>query len=185
MGPPLGGVTKRRSAKYLELRLSVNSEDEFIDLIKHPEIFPHPRFRKDDVALLLTYLRSLENKPLKQPASHKVGAQLISPHSSSQIVGEASQKLAGSPEGHRLFVQNSCISCHSVGGTGGSVAPSLDGIGARRTREYIRDHISNPAAHIQAQTHGKRKSGMADPGLFPEEVDNLTEFVRSLPADAK
>ncbi len=41
-----------------------------------------------------------------------------------------------------------CIGCHVVGGSGGAVGPPFDGMGARLTRDRIREGILNPAATI-------------------------------------
>jgi mono/diheme cytochrome c family protein len=182
MGPPLGGVTKRRSNEYLKLRLGAGEEEKFIALIGHPELFPHPRFDKEAVSSLVAYLRSLEAQTITAPASHKLTKTVSQkPPANPVQTSEDAPGARSNPEGRRLFTQMGCLSCHSVGKTGGSVAPSLDGIGRRRTREYVEAHISNPDAHFQKEFSGKRKSKMGSTGLFPEEVRSITEFVLSLP----
>lgn len=45
-----------------------------------------------------------------------------------------------------LLQQHACLGCHVVGGEGGPIGPSLDGIGERRTHEEIRRAILDPQA---------------------------------------
>ena len=61
--------------------------------------------------------------------------------------------LAGgnADEGRKVFferVEASCNRCHKVKGEGGEVGPILDGLGARKDREYILRSIVNPNAEI-------------------------------------
>lgn len=43
-------------------------------------------------------------------------------------------------------VSQVCISCHIIGGKGGQIGPSLDGVGKRRDRDYLTRWLQNPAA---------------------------------------
>ena len=47
-------------------------------------------------------------------------------------------------EGSEIYIESGCASCHSINGTGGEVAPALNGVGARRTKEWIDQHFLNP-----------------------------------------
>jgi len=57
-----------------------------------------------------------------------------------------------------------CVACHSVGGTGGTVGPALDGVGSRLTAEQLDRWLANPPAV---------KPGTAMPNL------NLPDATRS------
>ena len=47
----------------------------------------------------------------------------------------------------RPFVFNQmCVACHTMGGQGGLVGPTLDGVGKRLTTEYIAAWLRDPAA---------------------------------------
>ena len=49
--------------------------------------------------------------------------------------------------GHKVFFEKQealCLKCHQIGGKGGEVGPSLSGIGARQTREFILESIVLP-----------------------------------------
>lgn len=179
MGPPLGGVSQRRSAKYLTARLGENKEAEFVELVKHPELFPHPRFKPRDVSVLLAYLQTLGKVTSKPIDRHAVSKTVTDDAPAVALVGPG-LSAASSREGRRLFSEMGCLACHSVNGAGGSLAPSLNGVGSRRQRRYIEAHISDPAGHFKSK---KRTSKMTDPGLFPAEVRNITDFLLSLPPD--
>lgn len=53
--------------------------------------------------------------------------------------------------GYQYFNNNSagqCVRCHTVGGQGGTVGPSLDNIGNILTREQILESLINPSARL-------------------------------------
>ncbi len=174
MGPPLGAVTKRRTDNYLRLRLGKSNEAQFVKLIKHDELFPHPRFASQDVSALIAYLHTLSATTPAAPMTHATPAS-VKP---DDVAGGA---VNPSPEGRRLIVEMGCLSCHSISQQGGSLAPKLDGVGQRRSREYIESHIFNPDAHFKRISQGKQPTKMVNPGLFPQEVKSITEYLMSLP----
>lgn len=55
---------------------------------------------------------------------------------------KAAQPSADSKKGEALFQKNRCATCHTIGGKGGCLAPPLDGIGARRSTEFIKARIT-------------------------------------------
>jgi len=46
-----------------------------------------------------------------------------------------------------LIEQNKCRDCHTLKGKGGSAAPNLTNVGARRDRTYIYQQIKAPKTH--------------------------------------
>ncbi|MFI5335533.1 MAG: c-type cytochrome [Opitutales bacterium] len=76
-------------------------------------------------------------------------------------------------EGRRLFLQKGCFSCHSVGGQGGKIGPSLDDVALRRQPDWIMRHFRDP----QAVTPG---SVMPKFGFTEIQIRALTEFVLHL-----
>jgi mono/diheme cytochrome c family protein len=94
-------------------------------------------------------------------------------------------EAAARREGRRLFLESSCMSCHSVGGKGGTSAPALDGVGARRSAAYIAAQIRDPQTHpdLKLKTHAtKRRSKMIQADLFEDDIKALTAYLKSLPA---
>jgi len=53
--------------------------------------------------------------------------------------------------GRKIFVDRpeaNCAKCHKVGGQGSDTGPALDGIGTRRSREFILEAILYPNLHV-------------------------------------
>jgi nitric oxide reductase subunit C len=66
-----------------------------------------------------------------------------------------------------------CVSCHSVGGQGGTVGPALDGVGDKFSADYLTKWLTNPQAV---------KPGTAMPQLpmTGEERAELVQFLSAL-----
>jgi putative heme-binding domain-containing protein len=82
--------------------------------------------------------------------------------------------------GRKIFFEKpeaSCSKCHKVAGQGGDTGPALDGVGARRSREFILEAILYPNLHaltnyeivIVLLRNGTARSGM----LKSEDATNL------------
>ncbi len=76
-----------------------------------------------------------------------------------------------------LVQQENCLACHSIGGTGGTVAPRFEWIGGRRDVAWIARYVANP----EAVSHGSRMP--AFPHLSEGQRQMLGEFVVSLATD--
>ena len=63
-----------------------------------------------------------------------------------------------------------CIACHSLGGQGGVVGPSLDAVGSRRDAEYIRKWLHDP---MSVKTDAK----MPKLPLSDGQIDELVAFL--------
>jgi len=48
--------------------------------------------------------------------------------------------------GRQLIEQHGCTGCHTIGGSGGNLAPNLAGVVERRGADYVRAKIHNPKA---------------------------------------
>jgi cytochrome c2 len=179
LAPPLDGVSARRSSKYVQLRLGNQSEAEFVKLIGHPELFPHPRFSADTVRGLTAYLSTLPALPkvaaaVRHPTTVKdnpTGVEDFKPHAVS----------SDSAQGRHLFLDGGCMSCHSIGAQGGNIGPRLDGIGFRHSVQYIESHINNPQGHLVCEVGKNGKSKMPQFDFAPNEVRQIAEFLLTLP----
>ena len=80
----------------------------------------------------------------------------------------------------RVTTRASCLRCHVIDGLGGDAGPSLDGIGATRTRESILQSIVDPHA-VLVEGYGKR-AAMPNmrPLLTPREVRDLVAYLLTL-----
>jgi|FLOH01.1.fsa_nt_gi nitric oxide reductase subunit C len=72
-----------------------------------------------------------------------------------------------------VYFQTVCAGCHSVGGKGGNVGPSLDGVSARFDADYLRKWVSDPQAVKPGTT-------MPTLGLKGENLDEIVEYLGSL-----
>ncbi len=170
LAPSLDNAFERRSAAYIRLRLNKDDESAFIKLIGHPELMPHPRFSKAEVAALTDYLATvkkpasankLEDNPHKDLMKEKdTGRVLSSPSTASGIEIE---------KGKELFYKSACLSCHTVYDMGGDLGPALDGIGMRRSRQSIDKFIGLPS------------SKMPNFKLSSAERKQIVEFLLTLP----
>lgn len=168
LGPPLDGVVKHRDMSYLRMRLNKDDDAAFVKLIGHPELMPHPRFEKTEVNNLLVFLAKLpETKPIE--AHHD--SKPISVPDDKYMVKPSAENIA---DGKRLFYKCGCLSCHSVGNTGGQIGPALDGIGKKRNPSSLESFISNPG------NWGTRV--MPQIVLTDKERTNIVRFLLSLPA---
>jgi mono/diheme cytochrome c family protein len=86
--------------------------------------------------------------------------------------------LPGRPElGRELFVEKSCVKCHSVGGVGGKVGPDLVGLGVRRSPVEFAATIWNKAPAMMA---AMAAHGIAVPQLKPEDMADLVAYLYSV-----
>ncbi len=80
-------------------------------------------------------------------------------------------------QGAMVFEKNACVNCHKVNGNGTSVGPPLNGVGRRRTREWVKDHFADPK---------KLSPGSIMPAykFTPAELESLTTYLFALPSDS-
>ena len=85
--------------------------------------------------------------------------------------------LPGSAErGRLLFAEKQCVQCHSVGGVGGSVGPSLTDKGVRRSPLEFAAAIWNKAP---AMTAAMAARSITIPQLRPEDMADLVAYLYS------
>jgi nitric oxide reductase subunit C len=84
--------------------------------------------------------------------------------------------------GKALIEKFNCATCHQIVGTGGRIGPSLDGVGGRRSREFIRDHISDPVQHASQYSAEFQRGGELMPKVpaSPQEVDQMAAYLLTL-----
>lgn len=57
-------------------------------------------------------------------------------------------------EGHYLYRELGCKNCHRAMGTGEvGVAPVLDGVGTRRTSDWLRQYLTDPSTLVEGTAH--------------------------------
>ncbi len=68
------------------------------------------------------------------------------PHIIQPTGYKAKTITADSQKGEESFKQLNCMACHSIHNTGGVIGPLLDGIGARRSSDYLYAHLADTQA---------------------------------------
>ena len=81
-------------------------------------------------------------------------------------------------KGQKLFTDQKCGLCHSVGDTGNKKGP-LDEVGSRRTADEIRMWITDSKT-MTAKTKATRKPPMKTFTLPKEDVDALVAYLVTL-----
>jgi ubiquinol-cytochrome c reductase cytochrome b subunit len=77
-------------------------------------------------------------------------------------------------EGALLYSRNQCAVCHQINGTGMKTGPALNGVGSRRTKQWMEQHFRDP----QAASPG---TVMPRYAFDAAAMDNLCRFLLHLP----
>jgi len=85
--------------------------------------------------------------------------------------------VAGASNRPQVYNQLS-IACHTLGGQGGVVGPSLDMVGSRRDADYINKWLHDPKSM-------KADAKMPKLPLTDEQINELTAFLSQLKAEVK
>jgi cytochrome c2 len=121
-------------------------------------------------ALLSSSLSDASNSPRKK--TFHVSALAYSPPNQS----------ASSLEGKVLLEDHNCLACHSISSNGGCLAPPFDGIGARRSSEFIRNRITGTAAAVKKFEHLYPYGELFSHPLMPQDQAALvTSYLLTLP----
>ncbi len=119
IGPELDKVGARRSPDWLRAHFLEPAA------VTPGSGMPPQKFSESDVEAIVLFMLS------------QTGADLPGFYASMKVIPSAA-------EGRHLFQIKGCIGCHSLGGQGGKVGPSLDDVGLRRKPEWIIQHFRDP-----------------------------------------
>jgi mono/diheme cytochrome c family protein len=98
----------------------------------------------------------------------------------AQAAAPAASTSANASNPASLVANNNCLLCHRVGSAGGDIAPSLNGVGTRRTPEQIRAAIVSPPAKTAAGNPNPMPSYANK--LSAADLNSLVQYLSSLPA---
>lgn len=86
-------------------------------------------------------------------------------------------------QGHYVYREMGCNSCHKAMGVGeAGVAPVLDGVGTRRTEEWLQQYLTNPGQLVPGTAH----DGSLGPDFRTLQMDErklLTAYLFGLKAN--
>ncbi|MCA9800370.1 MAG: cytochrome c [Cyanobacteria bacterium HKST-UBA02] len=167
LAPPFDGIGARRSEDFLVSRISDSkgAVAKFARQYGEYELMPHLRIPDKQARAIAAYLMTVPE-----------------PEGGFKIVGHglAGQKKKEMP-GRALVAQKGCLACHSLGGIGGSFAPALDGVGGRRTRESIDNHILGAEMVVDGGgEYGNRGAVMPPSGLSRDEIEAIADYLETL-----
>jgi len=97
-------------------------------------------------------------------------------HRKSQLKLTASSATShSSSPGRQFYAAQSCDTCHSIAGKGGSVGPSLTDVGARLSRDQL-------LMVIHGMKDGNPKSAMPPlpPDTTDQQINDLADFLATL-----
>ena len=92
------------------------------------------------------------------------------------VVPAAAQDLKA--KGEKLFVDQKCTLCHSIGDKGNKKGP-LDGVASKLSADEIRSWITD-AKGMTAKTKATRKPEMKAFALPKDDVDALVAYLMTL-----
>ena len=99
--------------------------------------------------------------------------------SAGSVGSRSSAAQDAKARGEKLYVDQKCALCHSIGGKGNVKGP-LDGVGSKLSPEEIRQWLVDPKA-MTAKTKAERKPPMRSYATLPkEDVDALVAYMSSL-----
>lgn len=75
--------------------------------------------------------------------------------------------------GQQLANQNACLGCHVMGGAGGPVGPTLNGVVPRRGPQFVRRKLADP-------TSDNATSMMPNFGFTADEIEALLAYLARL-----
>ena len=152
IGPALDGLKPLASPIYLAAAMW-NHGPQMAELMEREKI-TRPTFMGSELVDLIAYINSASPKASRAPLY--------------VLPGRAD-------EGGRLFVQKRCVECHSMGGQGDPIVPSLAERALHRSLTEFAAAMWNKApAMYQAMAN---RPGGSVPQLRPEEMADIVAFL--------
>lgn len=90
---------------------------------------------------------------------------------------------ASSRAGEVLYKKLDCARCHSINGVGGTARPVLDGVGARRSAQFMIEHMTDPKKHAKDLPRDyPNGTKMPATDATPGEIAQLAAYMLTLPS---
>ncbi len=84
----------------------------------------------------------------------------------------AEQLTGAAAKGMDVYQANNCSVCHTIGAVGGQVGPALDDVASKRSAQWLREFLLNPAKVVPG-------SAMSPLKATSEELDGLVAYLLS------
>lgn len=182
IAPPLNGISKYRSeADILKMLTGPRPAKKVSESYPSPEeLMSHVRLDEADAKVVAAYLIGLPADESFEMKGHDNEWKDIFPQGSQFKPHKVSKT---SREGRKLFYKKGCIACHSTEGRGGRIGPSLNGIGATRSKAFIEQRINSGAVIMKSGAAYQPTSYSMPPSSLPKkDVKRLSEYLLTLPS---
>lgn len=178
LGPVLAGESGRRTRAFIESRIS--NEPRQIELFQHAyghaELMPHPRVPPAEAKELAAFIISLPapGSGLKVEGHKQLQCVTSLPRQEAEDEGAVAR-------GKKLLYGNGCLACHSIGGMGGTLAPSFDGIGNRRTSSEMAAKLGRAQLMVGPDPeYQERGITMLTPDLTESQIKEIVAYLSTL-----
>ncbi len=121
---------------------------------------------------------------IKQPAPNTPATTLRGPQIKALVNfvtkrdDKAVEAWQGAPQqavdGAMVYLTNQCGMCHELNGAGQKVGPPLNGVGGRRTREWLEGHFADPPKFSPG-------SAMPPYKFNSHDLDSITSYLMAIP----
>ena len=99
-------------------------------------------------------------------------------HAKPPPVEFAYAETDASRRGEAIFRREGCGTCHQVFGNGATYGPKLDGVGSRRSVDWLRTYLIDPRPGVGDRPYRVRMPAYA--GLPLHERDALVDYLQAL-----
>lgn len=166
LAPMLDGVGARRDGEFLFRKLSADRS--------------HTRVSATAARALSAYLLTIPEPTGGYIVEGHWNLAAETPASDPNFKPEPDS--VSSRKGEKLFFEKGCVACHSVNGQGGWLAPPLDGIGGRRSHDFIMASINRrERAGRRVETKNEEERfRMPVIEISNEEATNLADYLETL-----
>ncbi|HTS54670.1 MAG TPA: c-type cytochrome [Burkholderiales bacterium] len=79
-------------------------------------------------------------------------------------------------DGEAIYRREGCNSCHSLFGNGASYGPSLDGVGSRRSAQWLRQYLQDPKPGVSDKPYRLKMPSYRS--LKSVELDALVAYLQ-------
>lgn len=132
---------------------------------------PAQEFDRKEWSVILPHMR--ERAHLTGTETDAVLAfftQLQAPSERTEQSSPAASAGTSAERGRAIVAQFACQACHTMGGTGGTLGPSLDGVVQRKGKAFVREKIRDPQA-------SNPTSAMPKLPLDAADLDALVDYL--------
>lgn len=181
VGPPFGGISKFRTEEDIVNTLTGKRPlpPNYPKGVFDPrEFMRHVRVDKKTAESIAKYLITVSADEDFGVNGHS-GSKDDVPGGITFVPREPSKQ---SRLGFLGYKEGGCAACHEIGGIGGRRGPSLDGVGARLSKNQIENRVNSGAiVTFGGKEYRPTEYSMPPARLPKDQVEQITEFLLTLP----